>query len=253
MAGKPSASSGIAALVERRMRDWVVTGPDVQAEPATSRALVKPNFYIAISRESGCQAEELAQVLAAMTGFQKFDKEILDYMVAREDVRRKLYETLDDQAISWIEDVCSSLAIGPAVDEAQYFKRLSHALLAICHNTHAIFLGRAAGFILAPADGLSIRLVAPLEFRIQRFAAAAELDSKTAQQRIKRIDQGRSGFVKHHFGKNAQDPQRYDMVINTSKFPMTELAEVIITAVRAKAGPSLKLPVQATTDTDQPT
>ena len=253
MAGKPSASSGIATLVERRMRDWIVTGPDVQSEPATGRALVKPNFYIAISRESGCQAEELAQVLAARTGFQKFDKEILDYMVAREDVRRKLYETLDDQAISWIEDVCSSLAIGPAVDEAQYFKRLSHALLAICHNTHAIFLGRAAGFILAPADGLSIRLVAPFEFRLQRFAEAAGLDVETAQERIKRIDRGRSGFVQHHFGKKAQDSQRYDMVINTSKFSMTELAEVIITAVRAKAGPSLKLPVQATTDTDQPT
>ena len=78
MAGKPSASSGIAALIERRMRDWIAAGPDVQSEPVAGRALVKPNFYIAISRESGCQAEELAQFLAARTGFQELEKEILD-------------------------------------------------------------------------------------------------------------------------------------------------------------------------------
>ena len=163
-------------------------------------------------------------------------------MVGRDDVRRKLFETLDDHTVGWIEDVCSSLAIGPAVDGAEYFNRLTRATLAICHNTHAIIIGRGGNFVLPPEHGLSVRLVAPESDRLERFAAARGLDPDTAQRDMQRIDRSRSQFLEDHFGKHVYDPRRYDLTINTARFSSDAVTDLIVAAVKAKGGPNLTLP-----------
>lgn len=237
------AGGGIAAMIERQMRNWELAREQRRRKPAPPPAEEERIlFYVTISREAGCGVDAIAEQLVQRTGFQKFDHEILDYMVGRDDVRRKLFETLDDQTVSWIEDVCNSLAIGPAVDETEYFNRLTHAMLAICHNTHAIIIGRGGNAVLPPERGLSVRLVAPESDRLERFAAARGLDPKAAQRDMDRITQSRSQFLEDHFGKHVYDPRRYDLTVNTARFAAGAIADLIVAALKAKAGPTLTVP-----------
>jgi len=240
----PKSAGGISTMVERQMRNWELSreqGAKAACREPTCRQV---RYYLAISRECGCGAEEIADHIAERTGFQKFDKEILDFMVKRDDVRRRLYETLDDQTIGWIEDVLSSLCFGPAVNEKEYFHRLSHAVLAVCHNTHAIIIGRGANFILPRQCGLAVRLVAPTNYRLDAFAKRMGLDLKTAKGQMEQIDHHRSQFIENHFGKYAYDPRRYDLVLNVSQLSQEAVVKLIVETMKIKAGDDLKLPVE---------
>ena len=243
MAGKISGS--ISSMIERQMRNWEL-GKEHEAQISSGEpACRRVKFYLAISRESGCGVEEIAEELSRRTGFQKYDREILDYMVKRDDVRRRLYETLDNRTLGWIEGICSSLSFGPTVDEAGYFSRLSHAVLAICYHTNAIIIGRGANFILPRPCGLAVRLVAPYEFRLESFAREMKLDINTAKTQMEQIDQNRSQVIENHFGKYAYDPRRYDLTINVSQFSPGLVADIIISAIEAKTDKKLKLPISS--------
>jgi len=235
--------SGITSLLERQMRNWEMMrekGCKGKSKGGTCREVL---FYVAISRECGCGAEDIADAVAGRTGFQKFDKEILDHMVTRDDVRRRLYETLDDHTMGWIEDVLSGLSFGPAVDKEEYFNRLSHAVLAVCHNTHAIIIGRGAQFILPRQYGLAVRLVAPMNYRLENFARRMGLELKEAKKQMETIEKHRSQFIENHFGKYAYDPRRYDLVLNVAQFPAEGIVDLIVEAMKIKGGSELKLPV----------
>lgn len=239
---------GIAALVERQMRNWELARRQQVTPVSESPPAVQIKFYLAISRECGCGAEDIAQKVAERSGFERFDKEIFDYMVAQDDVRRRLFETLDDRTIGWIEDVCSSLAFGLAVGETEYFNRLTHALLAICHNTHGIIIGRAANFVLPPEAGLAVRLVATEEYRVEKYAERTDLALKESREEMERIDRGRSQFIEDRFGKYAYDPRRYDLVLNVERFTPDAVADIMISAIKAKAGDKLRLPIPCESD-----
>ncbi len=235
-------SVGVSELVERKLQAWD-SKPEEKSAKSKKAPSGKVKFYIAISRECGCNGEGIAEMLQERTGFQKYDHEILDYMAKNDEVRRKLYETLDDRTMGWIETIVSTFTIGPSVDQLEYFNRLSREMLAICHNTHAIILGRAANFILPREQGLAVRLVAPFKYRLERYAKQKNLDLKTAINEMERIDRGRGSFVEAHFGKYAFDPRRYDITINVSQFNDIQVVELIMLALKSKAGPELKLPV----------
>ncbi len=240
--GKPT-SGGIPSMIERQMRNWEMLRQQGAKFKAKGPRCWEVLFYVTISRECGCGAEDVADKLVELTGFEKYDRELLDYMVSRDDVRRQLYETLDGQTISWIEDVLSGLSFSPSVNMEEYFNRLSHAVLAVCHNTHAIIIGRGANFILPRDCGVAVRLVAPINYRLENYARRMNLDLKTARADIEMTDKRRSQFIEHHFGKYAYDPRRYDLVINVAQFSPEKTAYIILEAIKAQAGSELKLPV----------
>ncbi|MFA5864958.1 MAG: cytidylate kinase-like family protein [Phycisphaerae bacterium] len=237
------SSGGLPTMIERQMRNWSLLREQGAKNISTGPACQKLRFYITLSRESGCGTDPIVEKLAERTGFQKFDREILDYMVKRDDVRRRLYETLDNHTLGWIEGICSSLSFGPTVDETGYFLRLSRAVLAVCLNTHAIIVGRGANFILPRQCGLAVRLVAPYDYRLETFAKRMDLDHNTARDQMELIDQNRSQFIENHFGKYAYDPRRYDLVVNVSRFSPDTVVDIIVTALQVRAGKNLKLPV----------
>jgi cytidylate kinase len=239
---KSGVSSGISELVERKLRSLMTDKG--KSEPTSVEKEKKVKFYIAISRECGCNAEKIATLLEERTGFTKYDQEILNYIAKNDEVRRKLLETIDDRTMGWIESICSVLSLGPSVNEEEFFNRLTHEVLAICHASHAIIIGRAANFILPREQGLAVRLVAPRDYRLEKFAKRMNLDMKEALMQMERIDAGRGAFVETHFGKYAFDPRRYDLVINVSQYTDEQVVDLIMLGLRAKAGEGLVLPVK---------
>jgi len=93
---------------------------------------------------------------------------------------------------------------------------------------------------------LAVRLVAPMNYRLENFAKRFDLDLKTAKEKMETIDKFRGAFIEHHFGRYAYDPRRYDLVINVSQFPREGVVDMIVGALQAKAGSQLVLPVEQT-------
>ena len=64
-----------------------------------------------------------------------------------------------------------------------------------------------------------VRLIAPLEQRVQRIMTHNQLDAKTARELIHKKDLGRKRYLKDHFHADIDDNLLYDLVINTSRHP----------------------------------
>ncbi len=232
MAGEFRRAAEVSRIVERQMRNWELARQQSAAEHAEERPGVK--FYITLSREMGCRGEAIAQCLSQRLGWKCFDREILDHMAGEVRTRRRLLAMLDEWQKGWMDDVLQPLVPEGMVGRSDYFNALTRAVLTICHYEHAIIVGRGANFVLPPDQGLRVRLVAPLPYRIAAVARAEGLDEGEAKKRIDQIEGRRAKFVAAHYGRFPYDPRNYDVVLNTASFSDEQACELIVAAARSK-------------------
>lgn len=235
------ADYGVSRFVERQMRNWELSRIHSAPIPTEPSQGIQP--YIAISRELGSRGEEVGTCLSECLGWPKYDREILEYMSQDQEVRRRLYEQIDERERTWLQQILDLLEpLGPKASLAreEYFGRLTRAIIAIARKQRAIFVGRGAHFILPRSRGLSVRVVAPIEDRIRHVMAQEGLDERAARQRIAEIEGQRAEFLASHFGQRPYDPRRYDLVLNAGSLDIRDICELVRLAAERKLGMSLK-------------
>ncbi len=78
---------------------------------------------------------------------------------------------------------------------------------------------------------LKVRLIAPLEMRVQALQEAHGLDPLSAEKYIREVDGARARWVKGMYGVEILDPANYDLVLNLGTFSITEACTIVGTAV----------------------
>jgi cytidylate kinase len=230
------ADSTVAKLVEKQMRNWEIARQQ-RLEHERDRQKRQVADFITISRAVGSAGGQVAQRLAERLGWPLFDKEILQHMAGDDHVRARLYEKMDERDTGWLESVLRWLLQGEFRKE-DYFHRLSEAVLALSRQGPAIFLGRGVDLILPQKRGLRVRLVAPEEDRIREYARQNQCAEDAARAQIARIEHERAEFVRRCFGKATADPTRFDLLINLGRFSQADAVELILAALRLRAGSS---------------
>ncbi|GAA4285720.1 cytidylate kinase-like family protein [Georgenia daeguensis] len=98
-----------------------------------------------------------------------------------------------------------------------------------------VIVGRNAAVILADRPGtLNVLLTGSVEDRVRRAAEEAGIPVERAARRQKREDDVRAEMSKALYGWDPRLPDRYDLVINTSRIPLDAAAEAIVNAVRPR-------------------
>ena len=82
------------------------------------------------------------------------------------------------------------------------------------------------------AEVLHLRVVAPLETRIQRIVTAHHTTKMAARAQIEESDRFRASYLKRFYHIQWDDPSLYHLVINTGKISLETSAEIVCTAVR---------------------
>lgn len=186
--------------------------------------------YITISREMGSGGEEIAQILSELMGWQRFDKEILNYMSENMDVHVRTLESVDERTVSWINDwlvpLFSSKPEGH-VEQLTYYKHLGKVLMVIAKHGKAIIVGRAANIVLPRERGLAVRVTAPFELRCKRYAREHDIRLGEAMQLIEKNDERQARFVKDFISRDIDNPINYDIVVNTEKLTPTAVAKLL--------------------------
>ncbi|MGD8453772.1 MAG: cytidylate kinase-like family protein [Phycisphaerae bacterium] len=233
MAGKPSSGrTDVAKAVERQMRYWELARSQ-QHEPRAATADHEVQDFVSISRMVGAGGGALTEKLSQRLSWPVFDREILQAMAGDDRVRARLYEDLDERDLGWIESTLRWL-MGGEFRREEYFPRLSETVLALARQGNAVFLGRGADMMLPRERGLRVYLVAPPEVRARRFAERTGVSTALAMAEVERIQQERTDFLRHHFGKRAGELTRHDVVVNTDRFPIAETMELVCQALRAR-------------------
>ncbi len=220
----------LTRIVERQMRNWELARTqhptDARQEPAEVAE------FIAVSRQVGAGGAEVAAMLGERLGWPVFDKTILQVMAGTDEIRRKLYDSMDERDIGWFEEALRAFA-DPAFVKNDYFHRLVETVLFIARKSPAVFLGRAVDLILPRQAGFRVRLVAPLDNRLSNFTREFDVSGDEARQQIPQLDSQRAEFTRKHFATEPDDPQRYDLIVNMASFEPSDAAELIFSA-RAK-------------------
>ena len=100
-----------------------------------------------------------------------------------------------------------------------------------------VIMGRNGALILAnwPA-ALHVKLDGPLTQRIERAAKDSGIDVERAAKRQKREDQVRADMSIEFYGWDPRETDRYDLVVNTGTMDLDTCVDIIVQAVKVKAG-----------------
>ena len=115
------------------------------------------------------------------------------------------------------------------LDDSSYLKSLESTILELVKDNSIVISGRGSQFILKDnPDAFHVLVTAPLIIRINRVMGSLNLDKNTAKQEIKKYDGSRHVFIKRYFKADLEDPNNYNLVINTEHLGYEDAASIII-------------------------
>jgi len=197
---------------------------------------------ITISREVGCNGVKLANLLATRLNLQKpevnwkvvskevFQESAKELKMDPEQVRKTLHQsekfTFEEMIKAFYDKhYKSDLTIG---------KTMKGVILQIAADGNCIIVGRA-GHIIAKdiKNALHIRLIAPLEYRINTIMQNNHLNKKEAIDFIIQVDKERTAFRKAILKEDPQN-EMFDITFNRAAFTDEEMVDLIEFSARKK-------------------
>jgi len=114
------------------------------------------------------------------------------------------------------------------LDDSSYLKGLEATITELAKNS-IVISGRGSHFILKDnPDAFHVLVVAPMGIKVKRDMESLKLDEKATRQEIKKYDGSRSEFIKRYFKAEIEDPNNYDLVVNTEHINYEDAASIII-------------------------
>jgi hypothetical protein len=163
-----------------------------------------------------------------------FDKELVDAIAEKANVRRELIESVDERDRATIQDAIGQWLHPQPIGTSGYLAHLREILLTLGHQGDVVIVGRGAQYVLPSQFGLRVRMVAPVEVRVRRIANRENLSLKAAQVVVERSDRDRTKLASRQFGQNADDSLGQDVTINTAELTVEAATEVVVTALQQK-------------------
>jgi len=191
---------------------------------------------VTISRQTGCGAMAVAQKLADYlqtrtpeeeASWTVFDKNLVERVLEDHHLPHRLAKFMPENWSSLINDTLDEL-FGLHPPSWILVRQTAETILRLVTLGNVIIIGRGANVVTAKLNTVfHVRLVAPLERRIQRIVDSDQLDSKAAQEFIQREDRGRELYLDKYYNKDINDPLLYHFVINTDLIPCAKAAQII--------------------------
>jgi cytidylate kinase len=204
---------------------------------------------VALSRQVGAGGAYVGQALSRLLGIRYVDREILQEaarILGRDD--REL-ESLEERVTSLWDRMAAVLAWGapeaayvppplPTLCEEDLFAVESGIIREIAAREDAVFVGRAATWVLRDTPGLlSVFLHAPEDVRLERVMRDYNLaDRAAAHDVLRRSDQQRSRFVQSVTGGSWFSLSHYHLAIDTGAVSLDDAVAVIARLVQLRQG-----------------
>lgn len=119
-------------------------------------------------------------------------------------------------------------------DDPMPFRERAETIMEEALTAGAVILGRAgaAAFRSRP-DVLRVRLFGARVDRIAHAAALLGIDVESAEKRQPEVDEARAQYVRRLYDVDIDDPDLYDLQIDSTRLPPAACADLVATAYRA--------------------
>ncbi len=201
-------------------------------ESCTRKPVVRTEFgrvpkIITLSRDYGTDGRAIGEMVAKKLGCSLWDREIMDVLAGQSGwkLQARMFEALDEKAQGAIDSLVADF-FGD-MEKHNYFHLLPKAICTIAQKD-AVIIGRGARLILPYS--FRVKIEASFATRIRAVAALEGITEKSARQKVKRVDEERSGFLKQLVSTIGVKADRldYDLLINTDHISCKNAAQTIL-------------------------
>jgi cytidylate kinase len=214
----------VLKIIEEQVKKWQIMKIKEKKE-----AIAFP--VITISREPGSGGRVVATELGKKLGFDVFHQEIINEIAESAQVSTRVLETLDEKGLSVLEEWITSLVDNRHLWPDQYLRHLMKVIGTIGKHGNAVIVGRGANFVLPPEGRIRVRIVAPLDVRVENVSRNFGVSAEDAERRIIRTESERRAFIRKYFNADITDPINYDLVLNTGTLSIEAAANAIKNAL----------------------
>src|SRR3954470_11568502 len=182
---------------------------------------------IAITREMGSLGKDVAAALGDELGLPVIYHEVIDHLADRMRVRKSHVIRLLDGSAGLLERLTA--------DETSLSIFTADEIYAIAAGGGAIIRGWGATHLLRDVPhALSVRVCAPFELRKKRMMQRLGTDDgEQVADEIRLNDEAHSAIVRRHFGVQWNEPEHYDIVLNTKRLTVGECVAEVTTLTRS--------------------
>ena len=179
---------------------------------------------ITISRQLGSLGDEVAQAAAACLGYQVISRDLINQTAIKCGS--------PEIALSVIDDL-SLFGFHPSQEVRQnFFNCMQKVMTDLAERGNIIIVGRAGQVILRErTDVLHVKVIAPSEVRADRIAHQLHIPLEAAQAQVDASDRNRRSYLKRYYRARWDDPELYDLILNTARLNAEQAATLICMAL----------------------
>ena len=199
--------------------------------------------FVTISRQAGAGGQTLAlrltdalnQLQSTDPPWNVWDHELIAQVSARYDIPEDVMAALEDSARPWFGEFLGNLLVSEShryAEEYAVYRRVARTVRALAGAGRAIIVGRGGVFVTrGMPGGVHLRLVAPLEHRINNIACRLDLTLHAAARRVTQLDQYRDAFYRRFWPNQKLLPEEFTLTINTADFSDRRMADCVLPIV----------------------
>ena len=200
---------------------------------------------ITISREAGTNAHGIGRYIIMRlaeyadpdlnTGWDLFDQKLCA-LIAQNKSLDADYDTLlnDKYRGGGLHRMVYELLIGTP-QEYRIQKKIEEVIHLLARLGKVVIIGRGGFQIARHMPGaIHLRLVAPMEYRVNAVMQYDNLSEEAAVKKIKETDEERARFLKSHHNCDIHDPTNFDAVWNVARFEVPETVNTVAELVRLR-------------------
>jgi cytidylate kinase len=175
---------------------------------------------ITISRQLGSLGDEVAQAVAERLHFRLVSRELINQAAIRCGAPEMALAIIDDLGM---------LRIHPSLKARRAFlATIDKVVKEICEEGNVVILGRAGQMILKNhPQVLHVKVIAPSRVRAGRIAAQFGIPLEAALAQISASDRSRRIYLKRYYQARWDDPELYDLIVNTARILPQQAANII--------------------------
>ncbi|MCB7318682.1 cytidylate kinase-like family protein [Lacrimispora sp. 210928-DFI.3.58] len=201
-------------------------------------------LILTIGRQYGSGGHEVGKQLAEALGLDLYDKNILRMNSNESGIKESYYHMADERAGDKLlykivksmtpENGAPSLG-ADLVSADNLFRFQSEVIRKLAAAEDCVIIGRCADYVLEGTEGLvRVFIYADMDFRVNRITEKGYYDPKDVKKNIRRIDRERRDYHRYYTGKDWENVENYDLMINTAAMGIDGAVETVKAYLRIK-------------------
>jgi hypothetical protein len=201
----------------------------------------QPGPYITISRQYGCDGLELAGLLIEILNrrdeeqrWKLYHKELLKQLAEDTGLTEEIIEKEQVSRPSILKDFFRGLMTTNIPGGYEIRKGITMMVRTAAFEGYAVIIGQGGNSATADlANGLSIRIEAPNEWRIARISIRERLSKEQAAVRMAEVDAQRQYLREIYQQQNPRHPA-FNLILDNAIFTKEQIVDIILLAMVQK-------------------